>query len=80
MSITLTLKNIPPEVYARLEAAAQASGRSLEGEAIACLQAALMPGRVSVEERLQRIQTLLDRSDVRFDHDEIAAFRREGLA
>ena len=79
MPTTLTLKNIPDEVYERLKAAAAAHHRSLNGEAIVCLETALLPQKVSVEERLERVRRLrstLNKQD--FDHDEIAALKNEG--
>jgi plasmid stability protein len=43
---TLTLKNIPDEVCQRLKAAAQTHRRSLNSEAIVCLQSVLLPVRM----------------------------------
>ncbi|MGE3774635.1 MAG: Arc family DNA-binding protein, partial [Gammaproteobacteria bacterium] len=54
MPTTLTLKNIPDEVYERLKASAEMHRRSLNSEAIVCLEAALMPGRLAVAVRLAR--------------------------
>lgn len=54
MPTTLTLKNIPDEVYERLKASAAAHRRSLNSEAIVCLESVLVPGRVAVSERLAR--------------------------
>lgn len=58
MPTTLTLKNIPDEVYERLKAAAETHRRSLNSEAILCLESALLPGRVPVAERLARARAL----------------------
>lgn len=58
MSISLTLKNIPDEVYERLKASAQAHRRSLNSEAIVCLESVLIPGRIPVSERLARARAL----------------------
>ncbi|GAB6058877.1 FitA-like ribbon-helix-helix domain-containing protein [Desulfonatronum parangueonense] len=58
MPATLTLKNIPDEVYMRLRAAAAANRRSLNSEAIVCLEAALLPGKVKPGERLARAREL----------------------
>jgi antitoxin FitA len=58
MPVTLTLENVPDEVYTRLESAAKAHHRSVTGEALACLEQATMPIRLSVEERLERVQKL----------------------
>jgi antitoxin FitA len=75
---TLTLKNIPDDVYERLKASAAAHHRSLNGEAIVCLETALMPRRVSVEESLERIRRV--RAGLKtqeFDHRLVDQFKRE---
>ena len=41
MPATLTLKNIPDEVYERLKASAETHRRSLNSEAIVCLKSVL---------------------------------------
>ena len=58
MPTTLTLKNIPDAVYARLKATASAHRRSMNSEAIVCLEAVLMPSKVMVGERLARAREL----------------------
>ncbi|MCY7370979.1 MAG: Arc family DNA-binding protein [Polaromonas sp.] len=58
MSITLTLKNIPDEVYARLKASAEMHRRSMNSEAIVCLEAVLSPTRLAPAERLARAREL----------------------
>lgn len=58
MPTTLTLKNIPDEVYERLKESANDHRRSLNSEAIVCLESVLIPGRVSVAERLARARAL----------------------
>ena len=76
---TLTLKNIPDDVYERLKASAAAHRRSLNGEAIVCLEKALKTNKVSVEERIERAREL--RAKLRtlgLTHDDIDAFKREG--
>lgn len=76
---TLTLKNIPDDVYQRLKAAAAAHHRSLNGEAIVCLETALAANRVSVEEHVRRARELRAKLQSRgLTHDEIDAFKREG--
>lgn len=57
MPTTLTLKNIPDEIYQRLKASAETHRRSLNSEAIVCLEAVLLPGRVAPAERLARART-----------------------
>lgn len=79
MPTTLTLKNIPDEVYERLKASAQANRRSLNSEAIVCLESVLMPGRVSPKARLARIRALRDRlPKSRLKSRDIDALKREG--
>ena len=58
MPTTLTLKNIPDAVYERLKAAAEMHRRSMNSEAIVCLEAVLMPAKVTPSERLARAREL----------------------
>lgn len=58
MPTTLTLKNIPDAVYERLKAAAESHRRSLNSEAIVCLESVLLPTRMAPEERLERARRL----------------------
>ena len=79
MPTTLTLKNIPDEIYQRLKASAVTHRRSLNSEAIVCLETVLLPGRIDPSERLARARALraaLPESTFRA-HD-IDASKREG--
>lgn len=79
MPTTLTLKNIPDEVYARLKASAATHRRSLNSEAIVCLEAVLLPGRTEPAERLARARALratLPKN--KFKARDIDALKREG--
>jgi len=58
MPVTITLKNIPDDIYARLKEAADAHHRSLNSEVIACLERTLLPTRVPAQERLARARQL----------------------
>jgi len=58
MPATITLKNIPDDIYARLKEAADAHHRSLNSEVIACLERTLLPARVPPQERLARARQL----------------------
>lgn len=58
MPTTLTLKNIPDEVYERLKHSADLNRRSMNSEAIVCLESMLLPGRLDVGERLARARAL----------------------
>jgi antitoxin FitA len=58
MPVTLTLKNIPDVVYDKLKRAAEAHRRSMNSEAIVCLEAVLLPVRIAPAERLARARAL----------------------
>lgn len=58
MATTLTLKNIPDEVYDRLKVSAEMHRRSLNREAIICLESVLLPGRMDPGDRLARARAL----------------------
>jgi len=79
MPTTLTLKNIPDDVYQRLRASADANRRSLNSVAITCLESVLLPGRMPPAERLARAREL--RSALpqgRFGARDIDTLKREG--
>jgi plasmid stability protein len=58
MPTTLTLKNIPDVVYNRLKLSAQAHRRSMNSEALVCLEAVLLPAKATPTERLARAREL----------------------
>jgi len=58
MPTTLTLKNIPDVVYDRLKLSAEAHRRSMNSEAIVCLESVLIPTKVTPTERLARAREL----------------------
>lgn len=58
--MSITLKNIPDELYRSLKSAAEVHHRSLNGEIIACLERVLMPARISNETHLARARQIRD--------------------
>lgn len=81
MPTTLTLKNIPDSVYVRLKAAAELHRRSMNSEAIVCLEAVLLPTRVEPTERLKRARELRAAlKTAKFPARDIDALKREGRA
>jgi plasmid stability protein len=90
MPMNLTLKNVPDEVYELLKSSAAAHRRSLNSEAIVCLEAILAPVRIAAGERLARARriraslsdSLREKPQAKriFRAKDIEAFKREGRA
>lgn len=79
MATTLTLKNIPDQVYKSLKASAERHRRSLNSEAIVCLESALLPSAQSVGERLARARQLrASLGPIEIRDADIQAFKRKG--
>ncbi|GAB6095166.1 hypothetical protein JCM14469_14180 [Desulfatiferula olefinivorans] len=78
---SITVKNIPQELYDKLKTTAVLNHRSLNNEMIHCLESVLMPRRLTVADKLlraKRIRTQL--SEDLFDPDEIKKAIEEGRA
>ena len=76
---TLTLKNVPDELYERLKAQAAAHRRSLNSEAIVCLATVLAPTRIAPSERLARARQLrAGLSTTKFRARDIDTLKRQG--
>jgi plasmid stability protein len=79
MAKTLTLKNLPDKLHARLAAAAKLHRRSLNNEAILCLSAGFGVPAATVEDELSVIRALREGLAPQVsDADAIDAFNREG--
>jgi plasmid stability protein len=55
---TLTIKNIPEMLHQRLKDSAAQDRRSINGEAISCLETALVGDRVDPEDFLAQVRSL----------------------
>jgi plasmid stability protein len=81
MPKTLILKDVPDELYERLKLSAQMRRRSMSSEAIVCLAAALLPGKLTPTERLARARALrAELQNGEFRGRDIDAAKREGRA
>lgn len=79
MPTTLTLKNIPDAVYDRLKNSAEINRRSMNSEAIVCLEAVLLPDRLTPAERLSRARALRGALPKgKFRARDIDAMKRDG--
>ena len=79
MPVTITLKNIPDDVYKRLKFSADTHRRSLNGEAIVCLETVLFPKKIATSERLTRARELRSGlAPAKFKARDIDTLKREG--
>ncbi len=76
---TLTLKNIPDELYARLKRNAALHRRSINREAIVCLETTLMARRFDAEAFLARLRALHEsQGDIYLTDETINRAKRAG--
>jgi len=59
---TITVKNIPPDLYWRLKQSARANRRTINSEVIACIERAVRSRRVSPGAILARARELLEKT------------------
>ncbi|MCW5881335.1 MAG: Arc family DNA-binding protein [Anaerolineae bacterium] len=55
---TITVKNIPDDLYAALKARAEAHHRSINSEIIVCIERTVRPQRIDVEAALSQARAL----------------------
>ena len=60
---SITIKNIPEELYEKLRFAATLNRRSINSEMINCLEKVLMPQKMTISERLQRAKWIRSKID-----------------
>jgi plasmid stability protein len=83
---TIVLKEVPVELWTRLEERARASGRSVEREVIACLEsvvATARPSRTAEEERqtMARVRAFREQlaaEGFSITDEEITAWKKQG--
>jgi antitoxin FitA len=76
---SITVKNIPPELYERLKQAAKANHRSINREVIACIENAIYPRPFNYELFLAEARKLREKfGDYLITDDEITQAKREG--
>ena len=75
---TLTLKNIPDELYTRLKEAAKAHHRSLNSEILYCVERTLTPHKFDVSEHIAAARALRAKTAAHpITNDEINAAKNE---
>lgn len=76
---SITVKNIPQDLYEKLKVTATMNHRSINGEMIHCLEHVLMPRRLSVDDKLRRAKTIRAQLNKKvFDPAEIKKAIEEG--
>jgi len=76
---SITVKNIPEELYQRLKAAAKGNRRSINGEIISRIERSLTPRRAPTEQLVARIRRLHESFDGRtLTVEQIEDARHEG--
>lgn len=80
MPTTLTLKNIPDQLYERLRRTATLHRRSLNSEVIVCLESVLLPSVMQASERIARAQALRADLPPVFNAADISDFKQAGRA
>lgn len=79
MATTMTIKNVPQELYEQLKQSAEMHRRSINSEAIVCLERALRSERVDPDALLLRARRLRRRTPEVFVTDsELREARDEG--
>lgn len=77
--LTLTLKNIPTELHARLKESAEKNRRSLNGEILARLESELAAPRVDTPAQTREWKALMAKLP-RADHAKVGRYKRQGRA
>ncbi len=75
---TMTIKNIPDELYEELKRRAEANRRSLNNEVIVLIERAVQYQAQDPNEVLERVRVLREKLDLYVTEDEITAAKHEG--
>lgn len=77
--VTITIKNIPPEIYERIKARAKNNHRSINGEILSILEQAISIPPIDVRATLERTRKLREMTaDYIITADEIEELINEG--
>jgi len=77
---TLTIKNVPDQLYHRLKRQAERNRRSLNGETLVCLERALEAGQEDEAALLEELQVLREASEVYLTDEVVRSAIDEGRA
>jgi plasmid stability protein len=76
---SITVKNVPADLYERLKQSAQANRRSINAEIIVCIEQAVSPQRVDPETVIARARELREKTATyRITDQDLNAAKEEG--
>ena len=76
---TITIKNIPEDLYERLKEAARAHRRSINSEVIVCIEKAVGSHKIDVEAEIAAARELREKAgDYYLTDNELDRFKAEG--
>jgi len=77
--VTITIKNVPPEIYERLKVQAKRNRRSINGEVISIIEKALSIPPIDVEATLERTRKLRElTAHYVITNEELTRWKNEG--
>jgi plasmid stability protein len=77
--VTITVKNVPPEIYERLKLQAKRNRRSINGEVISIIEKALLIPPIDVEATLARTRKLRElTAHYVISDEELTRWKNEG--
>jgi plasmid stability protein len=77
--VTLTIKNVPPEIYERIKIQAKNNYRSLNGEVISILERALSIPPIDVKATLERTRKIRElTAHYLISDEEMTKWKKEG--
>lgn len=75
---TITIKDIPPALHRELKKRAEAHGRSLNTEVLACLEASVRATPVDTEQLLRDLRAVRERTKAYLTEADLKRFKNEG--
>lgn len=75
---TITIKDIPLALHRELKARAEAHGRSLNTEVLACLEASVRATPVDTEDLIRKARALRETMKVYLTQKELTALKNQG--
>ena len=76
---TITVKNIPEDLYERLKESARAHRRSINSEVIVCIEKAIGTNKIDVEAEIADARELREKiGDYDLTDDDLKQFKSEG--